>query len=96
MPDMHIRQALALMDTYEIDGTPQTFSIVFVKTNGQLRSLSHCAKGHKTAAVGETGRGFGYNHKESGTVLIRDIEANRSISIKISGIIIFNGHTVRH
>jgi hypothetical protein len=109
MTDVHIRQVLAQMDIYEVEGKPSEFSIEFVKTNGELRRISRCAKGYKSEMTNDKGdqvpkserasdkgSSFGYNHKQHGTVLVRDLDNNRVISIKISGIIKYNGHTVKH
>lgn len=97
--EIHIRQVLALMDTYESSGKPVEFSLSFVKDNGEWRDLKRAAKGYKSQKPGNASS-FGYHLKSKGIVLIRDLEFNkgegRSISVKIDGIRKFNGLTVFH
>ena len=97
--DIHIRQVLALMDTYETNSKPVEFSISFTKDNGEFKELQNAAKGYKSQKKGNS-TSFGYHLKSKGIVIIRDLDFNnglgRSISIRIDGIIKFNGLTVLH
>jgi hypothetical protein len=96
---IHIRQVLALMDTYEIGGKPIEFKLTFVTNGGEKRHLERAAKGWKSGKSATNGKSnFGYNLKEKGIVLIRDLNYNnnegRTISVNIDGIRSFNGLTV--
>jgi hypothetical protein len=103
MSRIHIRQVLALMDTYEVQGKPVGFSLKFVKEDGEVRLINKCAKGWKNPNATGSLSNFKYNVKSKDIVLIRDInfigknkEKGRTISVKIDGIIQFNGLTVFH
>jgi hypothetical protein len=95
---IHLRQVLALMDTYELDRKPQIFSLQFIKDNGEIRELKRAAKGHKSGVAKNEKSNFGYNLKEKGIVIIRDLDfrggEGRTISVRIEGIRKFNGLTV--
>jgi hypothetical protein len=97
---IHIRQVLAIMDTYEVGGKPVEFKLLFIKDNGELRYLTSAAKGYKSTRTSKGQSSFGYNLKDKGIVLIRDLDYNngegRTISVKIDGIRKFNDTTVFH
>lgn len=93
MPQIHLRQALAEMDTYEIDGEPKIFSLQYVTTKGELLSIKKAAKGWKSGKEGGKSK-FAYNLKERGARIIFDFDANHPRTILIDGIIEFNGLTV--
>ncbi len=103
MAQIHIRQVLALMDTYEVGGKPVEFSLRFIKESGEVRFIKRCAKGWKNSSTKGLSN-FKYNVKSKDIVLIRDIdffngvgkEKGRSISVKIDGIIEYNGLNVFH
>lgn len=97
---IHIRQVLATMDMYENANKPVEFSLEFITIKGEKRVLNRAAKGHKSTRTSNGQSNFGYSLKESGIVLIRDLDFNngvgRSISVKIDGIRKFNNLTVFH
>jgi hypothetical protein len=96
---IHIRQVLALMDTYETGTKPIEFKLSFVTNDGEWRHLKRAAKGWKSGKTTLGGKSnFGYNLKSKNIVLIRDLDYNngkgRTISVNIDGIRTFNGLTV--
>lgn len=98
MARIHIRQVLALMDTYEVDTKPIEFSLSFITKSGEWRHLKRAAKGFKSSRTAKGQSNFGYNLKEKGIVLIHDLdyidpktkEKGRVISVVIEGIRFFN------
>lgn len=93
MPKIHLRQVLAEMDTFETDGQPRIFSLVYCSDKGGLLHIKKASKGWKSGTNGGKSK-FAYNLKERGARLIFDHDAQHPRTIFIDGIMKFNGMDV--
>lgn len=81
-----MQQALAYIEKQNEDGTPHEFELIFIRGTGKLegtwKKVKRCRK---------LGHASGHNHKESGTIPLYDVIAQRNITPFIDNILYING-----
>ncbi|RDC63277.1 hypothetical protein [Adhaeribacter pallidiroseus] len=104
MSETRIRmaQVLAEIDQYEIGGRLHTFSLNYIKTNGQkgfkerVRKSGNYSNHPTEGTKKESGNKFRINIKNNGLFMLVDNRTGQPFALKISLLTHYNGQRIRH